>query len=327
MHAQGIRPQKDSIFLFNGQLLIGEIKNCQMGVLTIDETDLKIITIKLYKVRRIVAETDIFRIETNDRHIYFSQLHPSPTNNHCIVDVGTERRDLSLLDISDMVALEKNFWKRLDGNLGIGFSFTKSSDIGQLTVNSTVYYAARKLEYQLTASAISSLDSGKLSRDNEALQLFSNYNFTTNWFGAGQIYYQRNLELAIARRLQGTLGAGNKLLVHKEYQLLAISGLSVSQEKSTTGEQSVQFEIPVMFRFNFFRYQHPNIQVSAYQSGFVSMSDWGRFRYDGNLNFSLEIVHNFYLSLNFYSNFDNRPPDGSTNKFDYGTSSTISYKF
>jgi hypothetical protein len=44
--------QKDSVFLFNGQILIGDIKRVELGILTIDDIDLKLQSIKLYKIKQ-----------------------------------------------------------------------------------------------------------------------------------------------------------------------------------------------------------------------------------------------------------------------------------
>ncbi len=318
---------RDSVFLQNGQVLIGELKNISLGLLTLDETDLKIIKIKVYKIKYVVAESDNFRIETIDKQTYYSQLHRGSSPGSTRIFEGERSKELSLLNISGLISLHKGFFNSLDGSLGIGFSYTKSSKIGQLTTNSTIYYSAKKFENQFTLSSIASIDSSVYSRDNESVQVFSNYNFTESWFLAAQVNYQRNLELSIARRFQELVGAGNKFIVRNDMQLLGITGINLAQERSTEGAESFLVELPLMLRFNFFKYQRYNIKLSAYQTAYIGITDAGRFRYDGNLTYSQELIHNFYINLTFYSSFDSRPPDNNSGKTDFGTSLSISYQF
>jgi hypothetical protein len=166
-----------------------------------------------------------------------------------------------------MVALEHNFFDKLKGSVGAGFSYAKSRGIGQLNFNANLAYTARRFENELNASAISSIDSSKFSRDNENLELLSLYNITPTWFGAVLLNYQRNLELSLARRYQEMIGGGKKLLVRKNLQLSLITGVAFNQEKNTSGEESkLLIEIPVSLRFNLYQFSHPNIQISTSQT-------------------------------------------------------------
>ena len=69
------------------------------------------------------------------------------------------------------------------------------------------------------------------------------------------------------------------------------------------------------------------MQISTTQSMFFSLSEAGRVRYDGNTNFSWELVKDFSFTVNIYNNFDSKPPPGSESKFDYGIVMGLSYKF
>jgi hypothetical protein len=319
--------QKDTIFLFNGQILIGDVLGGELGVLSLDETDLGVIKIKLYKIRMIKTSKE-FKIETSTRDIYYGSMQvadvPGRTN---IMSGDLVLESIELTDISNISSLEKQFWTRLQGNISAGLSYTKSSNVGQINLNSDVLFVSKKMAYQLHVSEYISIDSSKYSRDREQYELFVNYDFTPSWFVAGLTSYQRNLELSLARRLQEMVGAGYKLLVEKQLHLLLVSGLTFNQEKSTAGvESGLLLEIPVMLRFNFFRFKSPNMQISSTQTGYFSIFQKGRIRYDSNTQFSWELFKNFWLSMTPYGSFDNRPPEGG-NTFDFGITVGLSYKF
>jgi len=318
---------RDSIFLFNGQELIGDLKSVKLGVVTIDDKDLKIQNIKLYKVKRLHAAQSIFRVETIYKSVYFSTIEPSDHAGYIVIHVNGEAREIAYREIAIILPLQKGFFKRLDGNLGLGFSYSKSSAIGQLSMNSLVSYVARKTEYQLSASSLYSIDSASFSRDNESVQLFVSYSLQKAWFLAGQANYQRNLELSIARRYQELIGAGNKLVLKPSWQLWLLSGLNLTQERSTEGNSTVQLEVPVMMRLNFFKYQEVNVQVYFTQTAYFSLTQTGRVRDDATLSVAYELIHNFNISINFYTNFDNQPPVNTSNKIDFGTTFNVAYKF
>jgi hypothetical protein len=322
-HAQ----EKDSIFLYNGQILIGDIQGGQLGEITIDDKDLKDLQVKLYKIKRLKT-IHRFKIQLFTKKIYYGIIKESGKEGW--VNILLDNKDTlqtAITAISFIITLKKGFFKQLDGTLSAGFSYSKSSDVGQLTLGSTILYASKLFEYQLSTSAIESIDSSTLSRDREDAQLFVAFSLTPSWFAAVNLNYQRNLELSIARRWQEMIGGGNRIFLKKDWQLLAISGLTFNQEKSTSGtSSSLLLEIPVMLKFDFFKYHHPNIQVNSTQSVFFSLSQKNRVRYDGNTTFSWELIRYFYLSINLYANSDNQPPQGNSN-FDYGTAVSISYKF
>lgn len=322
----GYAQVKDTIVLKNGQVLIGEIKGAQYGEVNIDDADLKVIHVKQYKIRSLTANRT-FKIETSDKKMLIGIMKPS-TKKGCVnilQDTGTIY-DAGIMSLNTISALNQHFFSRLNGSFSTGFSYTKSSKIGQFSLSSNVFYISRYFDYQLSANANGTLDSTGYSRDREEGSFFTAYTFSPTWFAAFSLAYQRNLELSIARRYQQMIGGGNKLLVHQYSQLYAVTGLVFNEEKSTAGEQSgVLIEVPLVLRFNFFKYSQPNIQISSTQTVFFGVTQKGRIRYSGSTSFSWQLIRDFYLTINPYTNFDNQ--SSGTRDFDYGVSFSVSYKF
>ena len=318
---------KDSILLFNAQLLIGNIESAQLGEILIDDKDLGKLEVKQYKIRRINSYRR-FRIQMNDKNVYFGSLKGGSKDGLVkIIQDDSTVIETNITNINLLIALEKNFFKRLDGSISAGFSYTKSSDLGQVNVNASASYITDKFEYFISWSAISSLDSGEVSRDRADASIFVAYNFRPTWFIGTSFQYQRNLELSIARRFQQLLGVGHKLFIRRFWQLSFLSGISFNEEKSTSGTTSeLLLEIPLAAKFNFFRYRKPNIQVSASEQVFISLTQKGRVRYDNDISFSWEMFKDFYFTLHPYSSYDSQPPDGSSN-FDFGIAISVAYKF
>jgi Protein of unknown function, DUF481 len=319
---------KDSIFLYNGQVLIGAVQGANLATISIDDMDLKMQNIKLFRIKKMVIYEQ-FKIELVDKRILYGSLRTSGKDGRAdILTVGGERITIQITEIYQLISMDNNFFTRLNGNVSAGLSFTKSSGIGQVNFSANVQYATKHVEYQLVTSTIGSIDSGKYSRDNENFQMIASYDLNPSWFIATSLQYQRNQELSIAHRYLGLVGPGNKLIIRKNWRLEAITGITFSTEKSTEGVSSVLlYEIPIMFQFNFYQFHHPDIQISSTQSVYFSLSESGRIRYDGSTNFSWQLIRYFYLNITPYTNFDSKPPAGSGSTFDFGLVVGLSYKF
>lgn len=317
---------QDTVILYNGQMLIGDVQGISLGKVSFDDVDLKTQSIKLTKVR-MLKTAHRARIETIDRMFYVGKLRPSKNGYVEVYSGDSILRVLPITNINLLISVQKGFFNRVNGDLSAGFSYTKSNNQGTFTMSGNATYATKHFDYQLTASENASIDSGTFSRDREDVELYSNYNLKKGWLAAGLVQYQRNLELAMARRFQQMLGLGNKVLLKPDCQIILLSGITLSQELTTTGEKSTPlFELPVMMRFNFFRSSHPDLKISTSQTLYIGLTEWGRIRFDGSTSASWQLVKNFYLSLNPYTNYDSRPAAGSHN-FDYGLSFSISYDF
>ena len=325
---QSFSQSRDSILLYHGETLIGAVQGSNLGSISIDDIDLKMLNIKLFKIKTLIIH-DIFKIETIERKIYYGTMRTSDKDGW--VDIHTNEETvipIQITKIYQLISMDNNFFTRLNGNVSAGLSFTKSSGIGQVNFSANVQYATKLFDYQLTVASIASIDSGNFSRDNENVFYVNTYNLTPTWFLSGAAQYQRNLELSIARRYLVMLGGGNKILIRNNMRLLATTGMTFSQEKSIEGVSSaLLFEIPILFQFNFYQFRNPDIQISSTQGVYFGISQNGRVRYDGSTNFSWQLIRYFYLNLSPYTNFDSRPPAGSESNFDYGIVFGLSYKF
>jgi len=320
--------EKDTIILYNGQILIGEVQQSNLGVISIDDIDMKIVNIKLFKIKRLVIR-ERFKIETIGKEFYFGSMRTTDKEGWVdIHSVDGTTIPLRITHIFELISLERGFFKRMNGNISAGLSFTKSSGIGQINFSAYADYPTKLFDYQLSLNSIGSIDSGRFSRDNENAQLLVTYDLTGSWFLATSMQYQRNLELSIDSRYLLMTGAGNKLFIKKTWRLMAITGISISEENSTEGtSSSALFEVPFSLIFNFYRFQNPDIQITSTQTVYFSLTQQGRVRFNSNTNFSWQLIRYFYLNISPYTNFDNQPPGGSPTNFDYGIVLGLSYKF
>lgn len=319
---------KDTLLFTNGSTVIGEVKKIKLGVITFDPDDANDITVQLRKLKGISAVTNIFRIESTKHIVYYGKILPYRKDNFGLVVQGTDTTVLFLQDIALLYPFENAFMQRFSGNVGLGYSYTKSSGFGRLNFDGKLSYRYKEDELTLTTSGIYTLTDSTFSRDIENISLVNNFYFSPTWFATTFLAYQRNLELGLWRRYQEGIGAGNKFITSKAVYAWAISGLVFNQEKSTEGETSQTLsELFGQLQFNFFRFTKPEVNLDMSQTFYYSLSESGRFRNSGDTNLSWEIINDLKLSLEFYNNYDSKPPVEGSRKLDYGIVFGINYKF
>lgn len=325
IHAQNL---KDTIYFTNGGKLIGKIKKIKLGIVTFDPDDAEDITVQLRKLKTLAAVRKIFRVETIDNHVYFGNLLPHPGMNMTFMRTDRDSIPLYLEEISILYPFGKSIRHRFSGNLGLGFTYTKSSDFGRLNFDATISYSTKNIELTFSPSGIYTITDSSFSRDREDINFKTNYYFRRNWFATVFVAYQRNLELGLDRRYQEGFGIGNKFIKSKHVYGWGRSGFVFNQERSTEGVNSGNLvEAYGQFEMNFFRFEKPDINVLLTETFYYSLSQSGRFRNDADLNVRWKLFKDFYLSLEFYNNYDSKPPVSDNDKFDYGVVFGISYKF
>jgi hypothetical protein len=319
---------KDTLYFRNGSVVLGEIKKVKLGVVNFDPDDANDITVQLIKLKTISATGAIFRIETTDEEVYYGRLIPNTRIGFVTVVTPKDTLVQSLEKISVLYPFKNDFLDRFDGNIGLGYTYTKSSNFGRVNFDLGLRYVTKQDEITFAASGIYSMSDSSLTRDQENLNFKYNYYLNISWFLTSFLSYQRNLELGISRRFQEGLGIGNKFIRTRHIYAWARSGLAINQEASTEGVKSGTLtEVFGQLQFNFFRFTLPKINLDVAESFYYSLSQQGRFRNDGQTTLSWELISDFNLNLEFYNNYDSKPPASAAGTFDFGIIFGLSYKF
>ena len=320
--------QRDTVYFLNGTMVVGEVKKIKLGVMTFDPDDANDITIQLRKIRTLSARSRVFRVEAIKGEVYFGRILSDTIATKIFINRGFDTTELLLEHISVLYPYENRVLERFSGNVSVGYSFTRSSDLGRLNFDTRLTYLSKKNEQTFSASGIYTISDSSFSRDREDITMKDNYYFSTTWFGTIFLAYQRNLELGLSRRYQEGLGVGNKFLTRKSVYAWARLGMVFNQEKSTedvtTGTQSELFG---QIEFNFFRFSKPEINLLTSQTFYYSLTQKDRFRYDGSTDLTWEIFNDFKLSLSFYNSYDSKPPVEGSRTLDFGIVFGIAYSF
>ncbi len=319
---------KDTIFFRNGSIIIGEIKMIRLGVVTFDPDDANDITVQLIKLKTISASGVIFRVETTADHVYYGRLITSLKPGFVTIVQARDTLQQEIEKISVLYPFKDAFLERFSGNVGLGYTYTRSSNFGRINFDLSAKYVTRKDEISFGATGIYSMSDTTFTRDQEDVNFKYNYYLGPTWFLTAFISYQRNLELGISRRYQQGAGVGNKFITTQHIYGWLRTGVAINQQQSTDGVKSGTLtELFGQVQFNFFRFTIPKISFDFSQSFFYSLSQKDRIRNSGQTNLSWEVISDFDLNLGFYNNYDSKPPASAASTFDFGIIFGLSYKF
>ena len=207
-----IAQEKDTLYLRNGQIMVGKLNSINLGVIEFDDMDLSLQNVRYHKIKTIKASMATYRIQTIDETVYYGVLKPSKEYGKVIVDDGFIEKLYPIVNIFNLVSLEKRFIKKIKGTVALGYSYTKSSDIGRSNVDWHLRFTEQKYEVDFTGSFIFTNNQGERTRDRELVTFGALYNLNSILVAGAALNYQRNIELGLASRLQQLAGFGRRFL-------------------------------------------------------------------------------------------------------------------
>ena len=318
---------KDTLYFYNESKVTGELLAIRLGRVEFDADDIGIVNIKNNKLQSINATSRSFRLETTGGNEMQGYLTRSEEPGMIFVNTGAKSEELRIENITELVFYGKTLKSRLTGNFSAGFSYTKSSEIGRFNLDGLVKYNTNKGMTQLKGDMIITYDSVEADTERANLAASHTHTFAPLWDAMVILKYQRNLELGLERRWQQALGIGRKLLTKQHQQATVVGGLAINQEYNQEEAEIHTTEAMLQVYYNLYSFTNPNIILSFYESMFVSIKDEDRLRLDGDITLDYEIIADFYISLQFYHNYDSRSPATNEPNIDYGFVAGIRYKF
>ena len=79
--------------------------------------------------------------------------------------------------------------------------------------------------------------------------------------------------------------------------------------------------------YEVFRYDSPELDLTAQFSVIPNLTDWGRVRSEVSTTLKWELYEDLFWQLTFYNSYDNRPPTDDATNNDYGVITGIALEF
>lgn len=317
--------QNDTIVLHNGNMIDGEIKLLNTGVLTIEtsysDQDFKV---EFNKVEEMIIQRKCLIILTGGRR-RFGYVRTIEKGS---VQFTSEEGALELFPLNQIIGLQEvadNFWRRFKGRFDLGFTITKANNDRQVTGEAVLDYNGEKYLSQGTVNFLSS------ARDEvtETRRLDVKANLQRilkkNWFLSGSLAFLRNTEQALDGRTTPSLGAGRLPISTNKLYLAVSGGFTLNIEDFVDNSQN-KTSAEAYFDASFNMYDFKDIDLITGIRFYPSLTERGRFRTDYDLTLKYDLPLDLYIKLGFNFNYDNQPAVAG-NEFDYIITSGLGWKF
>ena len=299
--------QKDSLVLKNGDVIVGEIKSMDKGVLTI-ETDYskKDFTVEWSGIKEIYSKSHFLVTLKNGQRINGTVESAEAGKKIIINGDDGSKTETTLDEMVYLKGLKSDFWSRAYASIDIGLSFTKANNLKQYNVRSKFGYLADKWQLDLFYDDTrSSQDSVAETKRTEG-GISAKYFLQKDWYLAASLNFLSNTEQALNLRTTGKLGIG-KYLVHTNKQYWGLgTGLSLNNESFTNGTASrSSLEGYFGSELNFFDIGDLSLLSNIWV--YPSFTENGRWRTDFIFDAKYDLPLDFYIKAGFTLNYDNRP--------------------
>lgn len=324
---QGLQAQKnDTIYLFNGDRITGELKKFEYGLLFLKTDGMETVNIKFDRIYTMYS-TKQFEFRTNTGQRYFGILLNSVVPGKVSIVTINDTVTVALWNIVQITSIKNKFLQKIDGSADLGLSFTKASDVFQYNLNVSATYRTTNYSTRFDLSSILSEADKKVSRNNDAGVNVTRY-LPGKWFANIETKGQQNTELDLEYRFQAGLGGGYDLVRTNSHRLYGMAGVVTNQEKTIDSALvSENVELLASMQYKWFRYSHPKIDITTGFNLYPSLTTKGRIRFEYDLTAKIEILKDVFFSVTFYENFDKNPSSESSAKNDWGVITSIGYTF
>jgi hypothetical protein len=326
--AQG---RTDVVTLANGDRITGEVVLLERGRLEFKTDDAGTLSLEWDKLASLVAAR-IVEVVTTDERRFVGTLAPAADRAVIAVVTPTATVSLPMLDVALIRTIGRGFWRKLDGSFDAGFSYTQSSGIAQLNLNSETIY--RKPAFQSRVAASITLtrteddsEDGTSRDDRGTLELsYLRYPWR-RWFVSGASRFESNESLGIRLRSQVGAAIGPRLVNSHRSQVKAGAGLVFNDERGVDVEPTQNVEGLLQFDASYYTYDRPKTNLDLSLRYYPSLSDAGRHRLQIDGGLRRELWKDFFVALTLYNTFDSRPPNPDAERNDLGAVVSLGWSY
>ncbi|MBL7965092.1 MAG: DUF481 domain-containing protein [Flavobacteriales bacterium] len=325
--AFGAAAQKtDTIFLFNGDRIIGEMKDLKLGLLRVKTDYMSTVYVEWDQMQTLRTDKRCY-VRLRSGAYFDGYLLPSPRLDHIYIRTKEDSIHVQLIDITTLYRLDKGIWPRTDGSLNAGYSYQQSNQLSQLNLNGNALYRADHGTVSVGFSSISTVQPDVEDNRKQDATLGWEQNLWGRWTSGIGVGAESNTELDLGLRMRVNLSLGNYLVLSTHTSYLFGGGAQANRERSGEGEASDNLEVFLGNRLRFKTYRFPKAEVTIDLAGYYGVTIRDRWRFASNAFLRYEVMKDLQLGLEFYEQFDSKPLDGGPALNDWRVATTVGYIF
>ncbi len=317
----------DTIVHINGNILLGEIKRLDGGIVNFKMDGMGTIKFQVDKIKTFKSDKN-FQITMSNGNQYFGKLDTSNESRVVKLILLNGVDDIRIENIVSLYPIKRNFWLRTSGIFSLGFNYSKGSDVGTLTTSGKIDYRNRKTFLELSWSQNLTYEADSLKSKKSDINLNMQRLIKRTWYFGMNVEGSTNSELGYDFRLLGGASIINYLVQNYRNRLYVSLGATGTREWVPEMEKPTDnLEGLLGLQYHYFKFTDPEIHVTTYLNAYPNITTKKRYRVNYYLDAKIEVINDFHVGMNFYYSYDSKPISETASKDDYGISTTLSYSF
>ena len=321
--------KSDIVRVKDGGVYVGEIKSVKYRTLSFNMDAVGVISIEWRHITELTSKFE-YRVALDGGVRHYGTLGPPKEPGKLSIVSPSGTVEVALEDVVEIVPIEHGFWKRLDGSVNFGLTYTQANNAFQYNLSGDANYRSRRNFATLDGQSIFNTqdDAESTQQYNLTLVLSQFLEERKRWgpFEVGQL--ASNPAQGYDQRFLVGAGAAGFLIENSRKLLTVNLGAVYNRENVTDGldaEDSAEALVGVTFR-RFKRGSHsPNVRLSL--NTFTNVTDTPRFRAVFVFIVDWKIVGDFKFSLKVRDSYDSNPPGTDSNNNDLTVVNSIGYTF
>lgn len=321
----------DVVVLKNGDRMTGEIKGLQRGELRI-KADYMAEAVRLdwSKVQSLESKST-YMIWLVDGKLVTNVMRLLPTSSSAAANfvIGNSRENIRVnqLDVIRITPADRGFWRRLEGSIDFGLSFTSGNDQYQTQLTATTTY--RTGAHSFTASVDSAFSGQTEGTSTTRNQFTFDYRrqLKERWYVGGLFDLLRSDQQSLRLRTSAGGLIGRNLKQTEHTRLSVFGGLVGAREHYTAVlGQPETTNADGLVGVDFFTFRFSKMDIRSRVSVFPSLTTPGRMRFQTTSDLRIKVVKDLWWGFHLYESFDSKPPVAA-DKNDLGVSTSVGWKF
>ncbi|MDX1761050.1 MAG: DUF481 domain-containing protein [Christiangramia sp.] len=317
--------QSDSLVFTNNNIMVGEVKSLDKGVITIEtdysDSDFKI---EWEKVSKLHSESS-YLINLTDGRRLNGTISTADYPNWEIYRVNGDTVKVERDDIVYFKSYEKDFWSRVTASVDADYSFTKANNFNQIGGRANIGYTAPKWWLKASYSILRSNQDDVAPVRRQDGDLSYRAFLKKDWYFSSVISFLSNTEQLLNLRANLKAGMG-KYLIHTNVSYLAIeggiSGVNENFENQVVNQNSLEAYVGSELNL----YDIGDWSLLTRLIVYPSLTETGRWRVDYVLDTKYDLPLDFYIKAGLTLNYDNQAIEGAAD-LDYVVQTGLGWEF
>lgn len=317
----------DVVTLKNGDRFTGEIKGVDQESLELGTDAAGTIKIEWTHIASITSAFN-YEVEVTSGERFFGSFETSGETGEIQLVGDDGKHTIPLSEVFSITPIARGFWKRLNGNVNLGFSYTQSNQAFQYSLSAAAHYQNRKYLGSGQLNSIFNTQEGVDStrQQNVGFRVTRKLKKINGVYGVLQL--QSNPDQGFD--LRSVVGGGyDWFLVHRRSEHLIVNAGLVYDREQIVGSTQVDnsAEATLGLQFANFSLDNPSRTITIAFDTFTNITGASRFRAQLSFNLTWQIINNFNLGISLLDSYDSRPPTVESENNDMSLSLSVGYSY